>query len=66
MRDKSLLAFRSIKERKARSILTVLGIAVGIAAIVALMSVGYGMEHAITGELVKIDENKVEGKRIAT
>ncbi|NQE45329.1 hypothetical protein C5S31_04820, partial [ANME-1 cluster archaeon GoMg2] len=45
---------------------TVLGIAVGIAAIVALMSVGYGMEHAITGELVKIDENKVEGKRIAT
>ncbi|NQE44564.1 hypothetical protein C5S31_00905, partial [ANME-1 cluster archaeon GoMg2] len=37
MRDKSLLAFRSIKERKARSILTVLGIAVGIAAIVALM-----------------------------
>ncbi len=45
------MAFRSIKERKARSILTVLGIAVGIAAIVALMSVGYGMEEAITGEL---------------
>ncbi len=54
MRDKFLLAFRSIKERKARSILTVLGIAVGIAAIVALMSVGYGMEHAITGELTEM------------
>ena len=51
MIDAFLLAFRSIKERKARSILTVLGIAVGIAAIVALMSVGYGMEEAITGEL---------------
>ena len=51
MRDKFLLAFRSIRERKARSILTVLGIAVGIAAIVSLMSVGYGMEEAITGEL---------------
>ncbi|RCV64322.1 putative ABC transport system permease protein [Methanophagales archaeon] len=51
MRDKFLLAFRSIRERKARSILTVLGIAVGIAAIVSLMSVGYGMEYAITGEL---------------
>ena len=51
MQDKFLLAFRSIRERKARSILTVLGIAVGIAAIVSLMSVGYGMEHAITGEL---------------
>ena len=45
------MAYRSIRERKARSILTVLGIAVGIAAIVSLMSVGYGMEEAITGEL---------------
>jgi ABC-type antimicrobial peptide transport system, permease component len=51
MRDAVLLAYRSIRERKARSILTVLGIAVGIAAIVSLMSVGYGMEEAITGEL---------------
>ncbi|MHC1600276.1 MAG: ABC transporter permease [Candidatus Methanospirareceae archaeon] len=51
MIDKFLMAYRSIKERKTRSILTVLGIAVGIAAIVALMSVGYGMEEAITGEL---------------
>lgn len=51
MRDKFLLAYRSIRERRTRSILTVLGIAVGIAAIVSLMSVGYGMEEAITGEL---------------
>ena len=51
MRDKFLLAYRSIKERRTRSILTVLGIAVGIAAIVSLVSVGYGMEEAITGEL---------------
>jgi putative ABC transport system permease protein len=51
MRDAVLLAYRSLRERKARSILTVLGIAVGIAAIVSLMSVGYGMEEAITGEL---------------
>ena len=51
MIDKFLLAYRSIRERKTRSILTVLGIAVGIAAIVSLMSVGYGMEEAITGEL---------------
>lgn len=51
MTDIIFLALRSIRERKARSILTVLGIAVGIAAIVSLLSVGYGMEHAITGEL---------------
>jgi putative ABC transport system permease protein len=51
MQDKFLLAYRSIRERRTRSILTMLGIAVGIAAIVSLMSVGYGMEEAITGEL---------------
>ena len=54
MRDKFLMAYRSIRERRARSILTVLGIAIGIAAIVSLMSVGYGMEEAITGELTKM------------
>ncbi|RJS73580.1 ABC transporter permease [Methanophagales archaeon] len=52
MIDKFLLAYRSIREKRTRSILTVLGIAVGIAAIVSLMSVGYGMEEAITGELM--------------
>jgi putative ABC transport system permease protein len=51
MSDKVLLAYRSIRERRTRSILTVLGIAVGIAAIVSLLSVGYGLEEAITGEL---------------
>ncbi len=51
MRDKIGMAYRSIRERKTRSILTILGIAVGIAAIVSLVSVGYGMEEAITGEL---------------
>jgi putative ABC transport system permease protein len=54
MIDKFLLAFRSIRERKTRSMLTILGIAVGIAAIVSLMSVGYGMEEAITGELTEM------------
>ena len=53
MIDEFLIAFRNVRERKARSILTVLGIAVGIAAIVALMSVGYGMEEAITGKLTQ-------------
>ena len=54
MRDKFLLAYRSIKERKARSILTVLGIAVGIAAIVSLLSLGFGMQQAITGQLTEM------------
>jgi putative ABC transport system permease protein len=56
MKDILLLAYRDIKERKARTILTLLGIAVGIAAIVSLLSVGYGMEQAITGELTEMTD----------
>ncbi|MHC1566247.1 MAG: ABC transporter permease [Candidatus Syntropharchaeia archaeon] len=54
MIDAILIAYRNIRERKSRSSLTILGIAVGIAAIVSLMSAGYGMEGAITGELTKM------------
>ncbi|MDD5447476.1 MAG: ABC transporter permease [Methanocellales archaeon] len=49
--DSLLLAYRNIRERKFRSFLTLLGIAVGIAAIIALIAVGYGMQHSITKEL---------------
>jgi len=54
MKDVLLLAYRDIKERKARTSLTLLGIAVGIAAVIALMSVGYGFEESVTGELVEM------------
>ncbi len=50
--DGIVLAYRNIKERKTRSLLTFLGIAVGIAAIISLIAVGYGMQYAITEELV--------------
>ena len=50
--DGVILAYRNIKERKARSLLTFLGIAVGIAAIISQIAVGYGMQYAITEELV--------------
>jgi len=50
--DGVILAYRNIKERKTRSLLTFLGIAVGIAAIISLIAVGYGMQYAITEELV--------------
>ncbi|NYT00447.1 MAG: ABC transporter permease [Methanocellales archaeon] len=50
--DSFLLSYRNIKERKFRSFLTLLGISVGIAAIIALIAVGYGMQYSITEELV--------------
>lgn len=49
--DSITLAYRNITARKARSLLTLVGIGVGIAAIVSLISIGQGMEYAIVGEL---------------
>jgi putative ABC transport system permease protein len=54
MKDAFSLAYRDIKERKARSALTVLGIMVGIGLVVALISIGFGMQESITAELVEM------------
>ncbi len=54
MGDVFSLVCRNISERKARAALTILGITVGIGAVIALMSIGYGMEESITGELVEM------------
>jgi len=42
-----LMAFESIKERKMRSTLTTLGIVIGVAAIVALLSLGEGFRLSV-------------------
>jgi putative ABC transport system permease protein len=54
MRDSFSLVYRNIKERKARAALTVLGIMVGIGAVIALISIGFGMQESITAELVEM------------
>ncbi|MCW3133910.1 MAG: ABC transporter permease [Methanophagales archaeon] len=54
MKDAFLLVYRNIKERKARTALTILGITVGIGAVIALMSIGYGMQESITGQLTEM------------
>jgi putative ABC transport system permease protein len=54
MWDTFSLVYRNVKERKARSALTVLGITVGIGAVIALISIGFGMQESITAELVEM------------
>jgi len=51
MKDSFLLVYRNMKERKTRSILTMLGITVGIAAAIAVMSISYGVQESITEQL---------------
>jgi len=53
------MAFDSIKERKMRSALTALGIIIGIAAIIALVSIGSGTTAAVTSALSTLGGNTI-------
>ncbi len=50
MKDYFFLAFSNIRHRGLRSWLTILGIFIGIAAVVALISLGQGLRQAVTGQ----------------
>jgi putative ABC transport system permease protein len=54
--DKELfsIAFRNLKTQKMRSSLTLLGIVIGIAAIIALVSLGEGLNLAVTEQFEKL------------
>jgi putative ABC transport system permease protein len=54
--DNLNLAYKNLKERMSRSILTLLGIAIGIMAIISLMSIGEGMNQAVEGELSSLSD----------
>lgn len=53
------LAFRNMKAKKNRSIVTVGGVALGVGAIVFLVSIGYGLEAMVIGRVAKLDELKM-------
>jgi putative ABC transport system permease protein len=50
-------AFNSLKHRKMRSLLTTLGIVIGIVAIIAVMSLGEGAKHKVQKEIEKLGSN---------
>ncbi|MEM2193322.1 MAG: ABC transporter permease [Candidatus Methanomethylicia archaeon] len=52
--DTLLISFTHLKERKLRTSLTILGITIGIAAIIALVSQTAGISASITGTLEKL------------
>ena len=53
------IAFKNIQQQGLRSYLTLLGVIIGIAAIVALVSIGQGLESAITEQFDKLGANTV-------
>jgi putative ABC transport system permease protein len=53
------MAVRSISKRKKRTALTMLGIFVGIAAVVALVSLGQGLQGTINAQFEKVGADKI-------
>ncbi|MEI8103803.1 MAG: FtsX-like permease family protein [Candidatus Moraniibacteriota bacterium] len=53
--DNVKLATRTFRTRKLRTFLTVLGIGVGIGAILFLVSLGYGMQRVLLEKITKLD-----------
>ncbi len=52
------LAFRNMMVKKARSFVTILGMSVGVGAIVFLLSLGYGVEKLVIDKVAGLNELK--------
>jgi len=50
---------RTLKKHKARSFLTILGIMIGICAIIVTFSIGRGAEEAVASQIMSMGENAV-------
>ncbi len=59
MKDYFFLAFNNLKRRKLRSWLTMIGIFIGIAAVVALISLGQGLQNAIEEQFEQLGSDKI-------
>ncbi len=58
--DESLrIALRALSANKMRAVLTMLGIIIGVGAVIALMSVGEGVENFVTGQFEGLGSNLV-------
>lgn len=58
-KDYFILAFGNLKHRGLRSWLTILGVFIGIAAVVALITMGNGLREAITGQFSTLSIDKL-------
>jgi putative ABC transport system permease protein len=66
IKDYFLLALGNLRHRGLRSWLTILGVFIGIAAVVSLISMGQGLEAAITGQFgeLAVDILDVQNKGV--
>ena len=57
--DTLQLALRAVTAQRLRSFLTLLGIAVGIAAVILLTSIGEGIHRFVLGEFTQFGTNVI-------
>ena len=53
------LSFTALKANKVRSVLTMLGIIIGVSAVILLISLGSGLKHYITDQFDKLGSNMI-------
>lgn len=58
-RESLLTALESISMHKLRSGLTLLGVIIGVAAVIALLAIGNGVTASVTGEITSIGTNLI-------
>ncbi|MBN1192757.1 MAG: ABC transporter permease [Coriobacteriia bacterium] len=51
------IAFRALSANKARSLLTMLGVIIGVAAVILLVGIGTGVQDEVTGSLEGLGSN---------
>jgi len=54
-----LLALRALRTNKIRSMLTMLGIIIGVASVILLVSIGTGLQAFVTSQFASLGSNKV-------
>ena len=66
LKDFFIISLNNLRRRKMRSWLTMIGIFIGIAAVVALITLGQGLQTAITGQLGSMDADSLTVQNAGT
>jgi putative ABC transport system permease protein len=53
------VAFRALRRNKMRSVLTALGIIIGVAAVVAMVGIGHGAKAQVEAQIASLGENVI-------
>ena len=64
--DLTELALRNLRESSLRNSLTTIGISVGVASLVAMLSLGIGLQKLATRRLAKLRPFRHGGSNVAT